>query len=139
MRNRGFMDRITNRDVVEKQAEAIRTRNDVIGEQREVIAVQSSAIDEFRVSVTELVDEITKLRDNDDPDKLKRVQKELDDLKLANAQFKLRAETEVKRRLIYDIRRVSSHSIEYLSERSINELEQILEDARNEEELKTDE
>jgi len=56
--------------------------------------------------------------------------KEISDLKLANAKLRDRAESEVKGRLIDDIRKVSNYGIEFLAECTVDRLEQILEDSK---------
>ena len=63
-------------------------------------------------------------------DEIEVKRKEIVDLKLANAKLKDRAETEVKGRLIDDIRKVSSYGIEYLAECSVDRLETLLEDSK---------
>ena len=63
-------------------------------------------------------------------DEIDRKNQEISDLKLANAKLRERAETEVKGKLIDDIRKVSNYGIEFLSECSVDRLEQILEDSK---------
>ncbi len=63
-------------------------------------------------------------------DEIEMKRKEIVDLKLANAKLKDRAETEVKGKLIDDIRKVSNYGIEYLAECSIDRLELLLEDSK---------
>ena len=55
---------------------------------------------------------------------------EITNLKLANAKLKDRAESEVKGRLLDEIRKVSNYGIEFLAECSVDRLEQILEDSK---------
>jgi len=63
-------------------------------------------------------------------DEIERKTKEIVDLKLANSKLRDRAETEVKGKLIDDIRKVSNYGIEYLAECSIDRLELLLEDSK---------
>lgn len=76
----------------------------------------------------ELTQVKAQLKAAEDEIELKR--KEIVDLKLANAKLKDRAETEVKGKLIDDIRKVSNYGIEYLAECSIDRLELLLEDSK---------
>lgn len=60
--NRGIMNVITNRDVVERQNRLIENHREKIEERDEIITVQAEAIIEFRDSVNQLTDEIKKLK-----------------------------------------------------------------------------
>ena len=60
--NRGIMNVVANRDVVESQNRLIGKYREKIEEQDEIITVQTDAIIEFRDSVTQLTDEIMKLK-----------------------------------------------------------------------------
>ena len=92
---------------------------------------------EEQTGKTDEVDELLKMGDTQLRSMLKAANdtiiqrdKEIADLKIANAKLKDRAESEVKSALIDDIRKVSTYGIEYLSTCAVDRLEQILEDSK---------
>jgi hypothetical protein len=56
--------------------------------------------------------------------------KEIANLKLQNTMLTTQAESQVKGKLIEDIRMISDYGIEYLTECSVDRLEQILSDSK---------
>jgi len=88
------------------------------GATKEVEKLTAHELTQLRARLQAAIDEIDKQA------------KEIADLKLANIKLRERAESEVKSRLIDDIRKVSRHGIEYLSACSVDRLEQILEDSK---------
>ncbi len=88
----------------------------------------SATIEAEKLVGKELTQVKAQLKAVEDEIEVKR--KEIVDLKLANAKLKDRAETEVKGKLIDDIRKVSNYGIEYLAECSIDRLELLLDDSK---------